>query len=163
MPPNSHVVKAPFDEKHPDTIALHCSDGRYTNAIHSLIKSYDRSRYDVMSLPGGAALLDMSSATMIEVEAARAATTFLIQGHKSANAFLVAHAGCGFYRRRYAGQTIERIKERQVRDLQAASGWLMRVHPKVNVYAFMAHPDVEGGRVVFDPVDISDVSKYMVF
>lgn len=155
-----HHAKVPFTEAHPDTLALHCSDGRFTHAVDSLVTSLGHPTYDIMAMPGGAALLDISSASMIEVEATRAGTSFLIQGHKIKNAFLLAHAGCGFYRRRYAGLTIEKIAERQTRDIKAAAAWLGKTHPGVKLYAFLAFPDKAKGHVEFSPIDISDVSAF---
>jgi len=142
-----------FRQEYPDTIALHCSDGRFTGAVHALLSAHKHSYYDIMALPGGPALLDMSTASIIEAEATRGGTSFLVQGHHIEHAFLIAHENCGFYKKRYAGQPADRIRERQVRDLRMAHAWFGKVHPTVDVALFMASPNVEQGSVVFSPVE----------
>lgn len=151
-----YTAKVPFREEYPDTFALHCSDGRFTDAVHALVTGQGHVTYDTMAMPGGAALLDMSSASIVEVEATRGGTTFLLVAHKIKHAYLIGHTGCGFYKKRYAGQSHERILDRQLRDLKAAAGWMQRSHPLVQIHAYLANP--EKTHVVFTPVDITDAS-----
>jgi hypothetical protein len=149
----SFIADVKYQDKHPNTITLHCSDGRFATAINALLNAYDHSYYDIMTLPGGAALLDMSNASMIEVEASRGATSFLINGHSIEHAFLVAHEGCGFYKKKYPGQSAEFIQNRQVRDLQMGAIWIAKMFPKLNINMFMAAPNVNSGQVFFSLIE----------
>jgi hypothetical protein len=147
-----------FVSAHPVALTLHCSDGRFTEAVERLMRQEGFARYDTVAMPGGPALLDMTGANILEAEATRAGVTFLVRGHGIRHAVLVAHVGCGFYRKRLAGQPPELILQRQVHDLQVAAAWFRRVHPGVDVRAFLAL--VEGsssdgeGRIVFRRVEL---------
>lgn len=151
-----------FVPEHPTTLTFHCSDGRFTAAVEWLMRQERVSRYDIVAMPGGPALLDMAGATILEAEASRAGMSFLIQGHRIRQAYLIAHAGCGFYDKRLAGRAPEKILERQVLDLQVAAAWLRRVHPTVAVHAFMAR--IESTRtsgqiesqVAFERIELDD-------
>ena len=156
------LTDANFRQKHPDTIVLMCSDGRYTRAVHALLREHDRQNYDTTARPGGPALLDMSSATIVEVESARTEVSFLIAGHGIQQAILIAHDACGFYARRYAGQSADRIRARQSRDVVAAAAWLGRLHPQVMVHGYMATPDIKSCTVSFTPIDLSEASRMTV-
>jgi len=134
------VVAAEFVPQHADTIVLHCSDGRYTRAVALLMKELGHPRYDTVCLPGGPALLDMWSATMVEVDVFRASTSFLIKAHEIKQAVLIAHDSCGFYARRYLGQGRGKIQKRQTKDLRSAGAWLQRAHSKLAVQLFVAQP-----------------------
>jgi hypothetical protein len=127
-----------FVDEHPKALTFHCSDGRFTEAVERLMRREGFARYDIVAMPGGPALLDMAGATILEAEATRGGVSMLIQGHGIKHAFLIAHVGCGFYKKRLAGQPPDKIVERQVRDLQVAAAWVRRVHPTVQVHAFMA-------------------------
>lgn len=154
------IVKYAFNEDHPDTIVLMCSDGRFTRIVWELLNSLKQGRYDTVSMPGGPALLDMSSGNLIEVEASRAGTSFLIKGHNIKYAHLIAHRNCGFYAHRYAGQTPERIEDRQIRDLKAAAAWLKKAHNGLEVCAWMVFPDPEKSE--FLSIDLSKASDYLL-
>ena len=153
--------KVGFREDHPDTLALHCSDGRFTKAVHALLTN-EHPRYDIMAMPGGPALLSQSGGSLVEVEATRGGASFLIRGHKIQHVFLIAHAGCGFYKRKYPGQSPSWVQERQVQDLQVASAWIRRTHPTVAFYLYMAKPTIETGMVDFQAVPLPDFSKLVV-
>ncbi len=156
------VVKVNYSKDHPDVLAVYCSDGRFTEAVHQLMLSHEISRYDTVNLPGSAALLDSSSSTLVEVEATRKAVSFLVHGHHTREAFLIAHTACGFYNARFAGQSVETITARQLKDLQIAGIWLKKVHPSVNVHLLLADPDVKSGSVRFKHVVPGDPNKVMM-
>jgi hypothetical protein len=155
-----------FQQGYSTAITLHCSDGRFTRAIEALLKSEQVERYDIVAMPGGPALLDMAGATILEAEATRAGLSFLIQSHAIQDAFLIAHAGCGFYKKRLAGQAPDKIYDRQVKDLQAAAAWIRRVFPRVNVRAFMAlidgPPEYDEARVSFERIEIDPTATTLL-
>src|SRR5688500_13469552 len=93
------VPKAPFEAEHPPTLALYCSDGRFTNAVEELTEGHlQNPRLDTLTMPGGPSLLVPGSATPAEVEVVRRAADFLIRGHHIGHVILIAHYGCGFYK-----------------------------------------------------------------
>ena len=162
-PPSVAGDPAPiFVAEYPTALTFHCSDGRFTEAVEWLMRRERVQRYDIVAMPGGPALLDMAGATILEAEASRAGVTFLIQGHSIQQAFLIAHAGCGFYKKRLAGRSPEKVLERQVLDLQVAAAWMRRAHPTVQAHAFMAWIESEevGGaasaRVNFERIELDD-------
>jgi hypothetical protein len=144
------VASTPFSEHHPHALAVYCSDGRFTEAVEELLASIGDGRIDTLTIPGGAALLHFWSAGHSEAETVRRAASFLIEAHRILRVVLVAHAGCGYYRRRYPTVANEALAERQGLDLQRAAEWLQGRHPGIEVATYFARP--EEGRILFDPV-----------
>ena len=135
---------------HPDTLAIYCSDGRFTDAIEELVRSLGHPRLDALCLPGGPALLDLGSASFSALEAMRTGASFLVRGHQTKHVVLVAHHGCGYYRARYRFETPDEIVRQQKDDLRTAGAWLAGQHPEVSIHAYFAVP--HAGKVSFEPV-----------
>jgi len=148
-----YTAKSSFDAKHPDALAIYCSDGRFTDAIEELLHSLGHPRLDTLTLPGGPALLDLGSASFSALEAARSSASFLIRGHATKRAVLIAHEGCGYYRNRHRFETPEQVRRQQVADLRTAGEWLAGTHPGLAVALYMAQP--EKGKVRFEPITAS--------
>lgn len=144
MPLTSKVA---FDKKHPAALAIYCSDGRFTDAVEELVHGLGHMRLDVMTLPGGPALLDLGSASFSALEAMRTSASFLVRGHGTQHVVLVAHEGCGYYRERYRFETPEEIVRQQLDDLRTAKTWLMGAHPDLKISLYFAKP--EGGKITF--------------
>lgn len=141
-----------FEEGHPDALVIQCSDGRYTSIVSELMKSNGIFRYDVMAMPGGPALLDMASASILQSEACKAGTAFLIKGHNTRKVWLLAHSSCGYYKYNLNGMPQSTIIERQTNDLQRAANWLLSVDKTLAVYAtYITH---ENGAVSFKAIEI---------
>jgi hypothetical protein len=132
--------RAAFRAEHPSALAVYCSDGRFTDAIEELLHAMGHERLDTLTMPGGAALLHPFSARLIEHEALVGASRFLIVGHGITHTVLIAHAGCGYYRARYAGEEPERLEQRQREDLRGARAKLMAEHAGMKVDLFYARP-----------------------
>ena len=147
----SHVFSDDYDPDHPKALALYCSDGRFTRGVERLVRHLGFERLDTLTMPGGPALLDTKSASLVEANAVRASVSFLVRGHELEEILLVAHEGCGYYRRRYALQTAEQIKAQQLVDLAAAAAWATRAHAGLRVDTYYA--SAREGRVVFDRVE----------
>lgn len=130
--------RAAFRAEHPTALAVYCSDGRFTDAVEELLRALGHERLDTLTMPGGPALLHTFAALLIEHEAAASAARFLIRGHGITRAVLVAHAGCGYYRARYAGESAERIDARQRDDLRGARDLLLGASPGLTVDLFYA-------------------------
>jgi hypothetical protein len=124
-----------FEQEHPDTLVIQCSDGRYTNIVSELMESNGITRYDVMAMPGGPALLDMANASIVQSEACKAGTSFLIRGHNTKRVWLLAHSVCGYYKYNLNGMPQNIIIERQTRDLKTAADWLRSVNKNIEVCA----------------------------
>lgn len=130
----------PFNQEHPDTLVIQCSDGRYTEIVAHLMNVNGISRYDVMAMPGGPALLDMASASILQSEACKAGTGFLIKGHDTKRIWLLAHEGCGYYKSNLNGMPIDIIIERQAADMQRAANWLRTLNPSLVIMATYITP-----------------------
>lgn len=137
----------PFEERHPDALALYCSDGRFTEAVESLLRELGFPRLDTLTIPGGPANLSIATASLGTFDVVRHALSFLVVGHSIAHIVLVAHEGCGYYRARHPYESPEAMHRRQFNDLEAAAKWIRGEHPKVNVYKFLAR---RGDQVTFD-------------
>lgn len=141
-----------YDETHPDTLAIYCSDGRFTRAVEQLAAQLGSPRVDVMSLPGGPGLFDLWSASPTEARLMRDASSFLITGHRIQKVILVAHEGCGFYQRRYYSLDADERRARQEADVSVAREQILRLHPQVDVTGFFAAPSGTPSRVSFIPL-----------
>jgi len=153
-PYGEHVLMSQpaFLEAHPTALAIYCSDGRFTDAVEDLMRrSRGHERFDAMLLPGGPALLDSETASMVERETMRPSTSFLIRSHGIREVCLIAHAGCGFYKCRYAGMPAANVLQRQMDDICRAAEWVGKTHG-VAVWPYFATPS--GGRVRFTPVEL---------
>jgi hypothetical protein len=147
----SLASKTTFDPAHPSALAIYCSDGRFTEPVEELLRHLGNPRLDTLTMPGGPGLLNMLTAGFMEVEAMKDAATFLIRGHAIKRVVLIAHEGCGYYKRRMSGLLPERVKARQIEDLAAAAEALTNACRGIEVVRFYAR--VEGGRVVFEAGD----------
>src|SRR6185295_11995645 len=109
-------MAARFDPSHPSTLAIYCSDGRFTHAVEDHCEDLGHERVDTMTLPGGPALLTTGPADLSEV-----------------HVFLFAHAACGFYRARCPRLPDEAIRRLQIDNLHAAYASLRRHFPELAV------------------------------
>jgi hypothetical protein len=127
-----------FDKKHPAALAMWCSDGRFTRAVEELLESLGEERLDTLTLPGGPALLDTTSAGVGALDVVREAASFLIKAHATRTVVLVAHAECGYYRSRYRYESPEAMRRRQFADIRGAARWLTTNHAGLSVRCFFA-------------------------
>ena len=132
MAPRSYHSKTIYDPAHPQSLAVYCSDGRFTRAVEELLAHLGHAALDTLTLPGGPALLS-SATSYAEREALSRAASFLIVGHEIEHVVLIAHAGCGYYRDRYPGESAEAIEARQLADLASARRALELAHPSLHV------------------------------
>src|SRR5262245_53270431 len=139
-----------FDPTHPSTLAIYCSDGRFTHSIEDHCEDLGHERVDTMTLPGGPALLTSGPADLSEVHVFSRAANFLIEAHAIKHVFLFAHAGCGFYRTRCGRLGDDAIHRLQLDNLRAARASLRRDFPEVAVTCCYAAPD--GATVTFTDV-----------
>lgn len=126
--------------EHPSALAVYCSDGRFTEAVEELLRSLGEQRLDTLTLPGGPALLDHTSAGLGALEVIRESASFLIRGHAIRRVVLIAHAECGYYRSRFQYESPAAMRRRQLADLAAAARWLETNHRGVAALTFFATP-----------------------
>jgi hypothetical protein len=139
-----------FDPSHPSTLAIYCSDGRFTHAVEDHCDELGHERVDTMTLPGGPALLTSGTADLSEVHVFSRAAHFLIQAHSIKHVFLFAHAGCGFYRARCPRLGDDAIRRMQIDNMHAARTSLRRHFPEIAVTCCYAAP--ENAAVTFTDV-----------
>lgn len=142
------LSKIAFQPQHPNALAMYCSDGRFTDAVEELLHGLGHGRLDTLTIPGGPALLDLTSSALGAVDMMRAAATFLIRGHAITQVVLLGHHGCGYYRDRFPYESPEAMHRRQLDDLRQAARWLAGAHDGLAVKTYFAVP--EGGHVRFD-------------
>ena len=121
MRPPPFVATVPYDASHPSALALYCSDGRFTEAVEELFKSLGHMRLDTLTMPGGPGLFNVWIAGMGDSTAISGGARFLIESHQIRRVLLIAHEGCGFYRKHLGGQTQEQIRAQQEDDLRVAA------------------------------------------
>ena len=149
-PETRQPLREPFDASHPPVLAIYCSDGRFTNAVESLARAAGHDRVDTLTLPGGPALLCPAAANLSEVDTVSRAAQFLIEGHKTQHLVLVAHQGCGYYRKRYPRLPDAHIEKHQLDHLAVASKALARKYPELHIERYYAR--VDQGMIELHPV-----------
>jgi hypothetical protein len=140
----------PFDATHPHALAMYCSDGRFTEAVEGLLRHLGHPRLDTLTIPGGPALLDLTSSGLGAVDVMREAASFLIRGHAIKHVVLLGHEGCGYYKARYTYESAESMRRRQLSDLRQAAHWVRGEHEGLTVGCYFAVP--EGDHVRFEEV-----------
>jgi len=143
-------MAARFDPHHPSTLAIYCSDGRFTHAVEDHCEELGHERIDTMTLPGGPALLTGWPADLSEVHVFSRAAHFLIESHQIKHVFLFAHEGCGFYRARCGRLADAQIRRLQIEHLRAAQASLARLPREITVTSCYA--STANGAVVFADV-----------
>ena len=144
------LAMTPFDPTHPHALAVYCSDGRFTEAIEELLHGLGHARLDTLTVPGGPALLDLTSSNLGAVDMMREAATFLIRGHRITHVVLLGHEGCGYYKARFPYESLDAMRRRQLDDLRQASRWVSTTHDELTVAIYFATPEEE--RLRFDPI-----------
>lgn len=135
--------------EHPDTLALYCSDGRFTRAVEELCTALGADRIDTVTIPGGPGLLDLGKLAPTDRATVSRALCFLVPGHKIKHVVLVAHVGCGYYRSRYPRKSAIEIEAAQKNDLITAGIYVEKWYGiKVGCY----YANVLDNRIQFDLV-----------
>jgi carbonic anhydrase len=144
------TTKSRFEAAYPSALAVYCSDGRFTEAVDELLEQLGHPRLDTLTIPGGPGLLNHKTSGYSDCDTFSRSAEFLIREHHITTVVLMAHAGCGFYGRKFPDLSPEMIRERQIHDLRLAMHELGETHPRLRVEAFLAVPS--GEHVRFDPV-----------
>nr|HEX4318557.1 carbonic anhydrase [Kofleriaceae bacterium] len=145
------VSRTPYVAEHPAALALYCSDGRFTEPVEELLRHVGHARLDTLTVPGGPGLLNPLTASYGDLDSTKRGASFLIEAHAIRDVFLIAHAGCGYYKKKLgATKTAEQIVVVQRKDLEVAAAALERAHPMLRAHMYFAR--LADGRVAFDAV-----------
>jgi hypothetical protein len=139
-----------YDAAHPTALAVYCSDGRITHAVEELLRELGHARLDTVTFPGGPGLLNHRTSGFSDCDTFSRAAEFLIREHHITDVVLLAHDGCGFYKRKFPDLSAEQIHARQLADLRLARDELASTHPRLHVVMYLAIPDHD--RVRFEIV-----------
>ena len=145
---SSFLSTTPFLPAYPTALAIYCSDGRFTDAVEELLHHLGHKRLDVLTLPGGPALLNPWSASPVDADHVARSAQFLIKAHGITEVVLLAHAGCGYYKTRFPMKSAAEIVKSQIDDLAVAARSLDTA--KLKTHRYWAEP--QGGKVRFDLV-----------
>jgi nitrogen regulatory protein PII-like uncharacterized protein len=148
MPSTTFRAVKPYEPSHPDAMAVYCSDGRFTDAVEELLHGLGHPRLDTMTLPGGPALFNAWLAGMSESMTVTAAARFLIEAHAIRRVILIAHEGCGFYKKHLPGAKPADVRKHQEEDLHRAAQALK----SMPVVALLYVAVIDEGHVKFERV-----------
>lgn len=84
-------------------------------------------------------------------ESSKESLGLLVSSHDLKSVWLVAHQGCGFYRKKYGEMGEEELHSRQLRDLKKAREWLQGRQLNLEVHCIYAM--VKGDLVLFVEVE----------
>lgn len=147
-----YIPKGRFERERVGAVAVYCSDGRYNEQFDEFLHEHlGLPRYDRLVIPGGPAALAGHFSAYREEEMLVDQMRFLIESHELERVVLIAHAGCGFYRKRLMVSD-ERLRGQQEEDLRKAAARVLGVSRKVEVSAYVAA--LAEGRVVIEPVRV---------
>ena len=151
------AIAEAFDESYPRALAIYCSDGRFTNIVEGLLRVLGHDRLDTLTMPGGPALFNPWLSGMSHSMAIEESARFLIESHGIAHVFLLAHDGCGFYRKHCHRMDPAALRGQQEADLRLAAQTILRTQSAVDVRLYRGV--VDGQRISFAPVTLSVVGQ----
>src|SRR5262249_1640957 len=135
----------------PETLLVCCSDGRYHPHLEEFALQRVSERPDLIALPGGPAAIDAWASSFDHARVFFESSDLLCASHDLHSIWLVAHAGCSYYRRRHPGLDAAALERRQRDDLEKARALLLERRPGIAVRRVYAR--VADGRVLFDELD----------
>ncbi|HYC99863.1 MAG TPA: carbonic anhydrase [Phycisphaerales bacterium] len=159
MPEAGYITSQPFEYERIGAAAIYCSDGRYNEQFDEFLHNHLKlPRYDRLVVPGGPAVLAGHFSSYRDEEVMVEQLRFLIEGHELDRVVMVAHKGCGFYRKRLMVSE-RRVRVQQEEDLVKAAARVRAVSRNVVVSGFIADltdgDAAEKARVVIEPVDVA--------
>jgi hypothetical protein len=148
MPSTTFRAQKAYEPRHPDAMAIYCSDGRFTDSVEELLHGLGHARLDTMTLPGGPALFNAWLAGMSESMTVSASARFLIEAHAIRRVILIAHEGCGFYKKHMPSAKPADVRKHQEDDLRLAAEALKHMPVTIQLYVAV----VDEGHVKFELV-----------
>ncbi len=145
--PQRFVATAAWSAERPEALVICCSDGRWHGQIEEFVRSQVSERADLMTLPGGPAMLNRWTSSVEEARVAEQALAFLCRHHELSSAWLIAHQDCAYYATKYSPLDQAYQFRRQMEDLDKGAEILRRLQPNLAIHlVFSAR---EGDQVVF--------------
>ncbi|HZW06014.1 MAG TPA: carbonic anhydrase [Phycisphaerales bacterium] len=159
MPKAGYITSQPFEHERIGAAAIYCSDGRYNEQFDEFLHNHLKlPRYDRLVVPGGPAALAGHFSSYRDEEVMVEHLRFLIEGHELDRVVMIAHRGCGYYRKRLMVSE-RRLRAQQVEDLVKAAARVRTISRGVAVSGFIADltedEASERARVVIEPVDVA--------
>ncbi len=147
--PKTSVFTAPtpWDGQRPGALVVCCSDGRWHTQVEEFIRTFISERPDLYVVPGGPAGLSTWSSSFDEARVAERSLRFLADAHELESVWLIAHAGCAYYRMKLHPDDGEFIIRRQLEDMQRAAEAIAHWYPRITVHRIFA--DRQDDRVLF--------------
>lgn len=141
-----------FEHERIGAVAIYCSDGRYNEQFDEFLHVHLKlPRYDRLVIPGGPAALAGHFAAHRDEEPLVEQLRFLIEAHDLDTVVLIAHQGCGYYRKRLMVSDA-RLHNQQIEDLDKAADRIRTISRKVEVTGYIA--TLADGRVAIEPVRV---------
>jgi len=113
--PFAYVTQAPWCDTHDHTLVLRCSDPRYKQGRDEYLQAHKQlSRVSEIALPGGPAIILLSSPTFFTV---RPLIAMLHKYLEVKQVFGFAHRACAYYREKYPRLSPEEVYRKQIADL----------------------------------------------
>ncbi|MBI2483363.1 hypothetical protein HYV74_04295 [Candidatus Uhrbacteria bacterium] len=124
----------------PSTIVVACADGRYTVNDADLLEALKIPEPpDRQSPAGGPATYHaLSCHRHADRERGLNRLAFLVEHHATQRIILVNHEDCAHYKSKFAQDTPERRRQRQLDDLLEVRAELRRLHPAIRVDCYFA-------------------------
>ena len=141
------TAATPWSEQRPGALVVCCSDGRWHAQVEEFIRTFVSDRPDLYVVPGGPAGLSVWSSSFDEAHVAERSFRFLAEQHQLQSVWLIAHAGCAYYRTKYHPHNNEFVIRRQREDVKRASETICRWYPRIAVHQIFARR--QGDRVLF--------------
>jgi len=150
MARTAFTASTPYGSSHPSALALYCSDGRFTESVEELLRHLGHARLDTLTMPGGPGLFNLWIAGTGDSASITSGARFLIESHRIQRVIVIAHEGCGYYRKHLGHHDAAAIRKQQEDDLRTAARTLSTARSGVRVDAYYAR--VADDRVSFDVV-----------
>jgi hypothetical protein len=152
MPGRGFITSQKFEHERIGAVAIYCSDGRYNEQFDEFLHVHRKlPRYDRLVIPGGPAALAGHFSAYRDEEQLSEQLKFLIDAHELDTVVLIAHQGCGYYRKRLMVSDA-RLHAQQLEDLPKAAARIHSISRKVEVSAYIA--SLAEGRVAIEPIKV---------
>lgn len=147
---HAHVSTRPWLDERPETLVVCCSDGRFHPHLEEFASARVSERPDMIAIPGGPAAIDAWASSFDHARVFFESLDLLLASHDLRALWLVAHAGCSYYKKKHPVLDAMRLRDRQLSDLRRARELVHERRPGLAVHLIYAN--VEGGRVSFDEI-----------
>jgi hypothetical protein len=133
-------------------VVIHCSDPRYQPHFQDFLHTgLGLARYGLIAIPGGVEMLSPSESSETVRGQGAAWFDFMLKLMSAQRCILIGHADCRWYVESKIEPDESRLKQHQLRDLDAVQEEIHRLFPRVKVEIYFA--ELEGSQVSFTVVE----------